>query len=321
MNLSMRQMRAFVAAAAHQNFTRAAAEVFLSQPAFSALVKSLESELGAQLFVRNTRNVELTPFGKLFDSFAQRSLYEMDTALEDLQDYVTGRVGKVQLAALPSIAANWLPPVFGRFRAEFPGVSIGLRDGMSQECVDLLSKGEIDFALATTDHYAPDLEREFLWTDSFHLVCHIDHPLARRKTLTLDDVLPYPFVNFVRHSSVRQSIDAAVGKREVKTVLEVEHLATVSAMVESGIGITLVPSLTLYQFERPTLAIRPLLDPHLTREVCILRRKNRQLSLPARALHDLIVEKIKTLATPVRARKNEVPAKLGKKLAQPASRG
>jgi DNA-binding transcriptional LysR family regulator len=295
MNLSMRQLRAFVAAASHQNFTKAAAEVCLSQPAFSALVKSLEAELGAQLFVRNTRNVELTAFGKLFDGFAQRSLYEMDTALQDLQDYVEGRVGKVNIAALPSIAANWLPSVFEAFRREFPGISIGLRDGMSQDCIDLLSNGEIDFALATTDVYAADLERKFLWTDRFHLVCPHDHPLAQRKSVKLDDVLPYPFINFVRYSSVRQCLDSAFGKRQVNAILEVEHLATVSAMVERGLGITLVPSLTLYQFERPALVIRPVDDAGLTREVCTLRRKNRQLSLPARALHDLIVEKVRLL--------------------------
>ncbi len=295
MNLSTRQLRAFVAAATHQNFTKAAAEIFLSQPAFSALVKSLEQELGAQLFVRNARNVELTAFGKLFDAFARRSLYETDTALQDLQDYVTGRVGKVRVAALPSIAANWLPPVFERFRVDFPGVSIGLRDGMSQQCITLLEQGEIDFALATSNHHSVELASEWLWTDRFHLVCPAAHPLARRKTVSIDDILPYPFVNFVPISSVRQSLDAAFGKRKVNTVLEVEHLATVSAMVERGIGVTVVPSLTLYQFDRATLAVRPVRDTGLTRDICILRRRNRDLSLPAQALHDLVREKVSAL--------------------------
>src|SRR5690606_32309961 len=121
MNVSTRQLRAFVSAADHQNFTRAAADVGLSQPAFSALIKSLEEELGAQLFVRNTRNIELSAFGKLFESFARRSLYETDTALQHLQDYAAGRIGKVQVAALPSVAASWLPPVFRQFRAQYPG--------------------------------------------------------------------------------------------------------------------------------------------------------------------------------------------------------
>lgn len=297
MNLSTRQLRAFVAAAAHQNFTRAAAEVCLSQPAFSALIKSLEIELGAQLFVRNTRNVELTSFGRLFEAFARRSLFETDTAMKDLQDYVSGRVGRVSVAAIPSIAANWLPAVLANFRTAFPGVTVGVRDGMSQECVALLTHGEIDFALATAGHAAPELARESLWTDRFHLVCAAGHPLAKKRTVGLDDVLPWPFIAFVPFSSVRQCVDAAFGSRVPNIVMELEHLATVSAMVGQGIGVTIVPSLTLGQFDRPDVAIRPLCDPGLAREIVILRRRNREPSLPAKALHRLIVEHVAGLSS------------------------
>ncbi|MGP1614794.1 MAG: LysR substrate-binding domain-containing protein, partial [Pollutimonas bauzanensis] len=82
----------------------------------------------------------------------------------------------------------------------------------------------------------------------FYLVCPKNHPLAKRKAAaTLDDIADFPFINYVRYSSVRQSLDAAFGSRQINTVLEVEHLATISAMVERGIGISIAPSLTLYQ--------------------------------------------------------------------------
>lgn len=299
MNVSTRQLRAFVSAADHQNFTRAAADVGLSQPAFSALIKSLEEELGAQLFVRNTRNIELSAFGKLFESFARRSLYETDTALQHLQDYAAGRIGKVQVAALPSVAASWLPPVFRQFRAQYPGVTTVLRDGMSQECVELLSNGEIDFAIATVDHYAAKLDRQLLWRDQLHLVCPPDHPLARqRKRVTLEQIARYPIVNFVSHSSVRQRVDAAFGPHTLNTVLEVEHLATASAMVESGVGLTIVPTLTLYQFRRPTLAILPIEDNSFKREVFILTRKNKLLSRPARTMCDMVLAHVDGLRQP-----------------------
>ncbi|MGE8604622.1 LysR family transcriptional regulator [Bordetella trematum] len=290
MNISTRQLRAFLAAVDHQNFTRAAAKIGLSQPAFSALIKSLEEELGAQLFVRNTRNIELSSFGKLFEAFARRSLFETDTALQHLQDYAAGRTGKVHVAALPSVAASWLPPVFRQFRSEFPGVTIALRDGMSQECVELLSNGEIDFAIATVDHYAAKLERQLLWRDRLHLVCPADHPLARqRKRLTLAQIARHPIIGFVSHSSVRHNVDAAFGRHALNIVLEVEHLATASMMVEQGVGVTLVPSLTLYQFQRPGLAIRDIEHNDIHREVFILTRKNKTLSRPAGAMRDMIV--------------------------------
>ncbi|AHV92331.1 LysR family transcriptional regulator [Bordetella holmesii] len=290
MNVSTRQLRAFVSAADQQNFTRAATEIGLSQPAFSALIKSLEEELDAQLFVRNTRNIELSPFGKLFESFARRSLNETTTALQHLQDYAAGRIGSVQVAALPSVAASWLPPVFRQFRTQYPGVTTVLRDGMSQNCVELLAAGDIDFAIATEDRHTAKLERQLLWQDQLHLVCPPDHPLARqRKRVTLEQIVQYPIVNFVSHSSVRQHVDAAFSPYPLNTVLEVEHLATASAMVESGVGLTIVPSLTLYQFRRPSLAIVPIEDSSFKREVFILTHKNKLLALPARAMRDMVI--------------------------------
>ncbi|MGB6104123.1 MAG: LysR substrate-binding domain-containing protein [Pusillimonas sp.] len=299
MNISTRQLRAFIAAAKHQHFTRAAKEMCLSQPAFSSLIKTLEEDLGAQLFARSTRKVELTPFGRLFETFAQQSLLETDTALRNLRDYASGRVGRVHVAALPSIAANWLPPVFAQFRKTFPAVTIGLKDRMSEDCVTLLADGEIDLALATVSHYSAELEREQLWCDGFHLVCPKDHPLAAQsEPVTLDHIAAYPLINFVRFSSVRQCLDAAFGAREVNTVLELEHLATVGAMVERGLGVSLVPTLTLYQFSSPALAVCPVHDPALSRNIYILRHKNRRLTFPAQALYDLVLKHVRALSDP-----------------------
>ncbi|HYG43817.1 MAG TPA: LysR substrate-binding domain-containing protein, partial [Bordetella sp.] len=249
-----------------------------------------------QLFVRSTRNIELSTFGKLFETFARHTLFETEAALKHLQDYAAGRIGKVHVAALPSVAANWLPPVFQRFRAQFPGVTTALTDGMSQQCVELLSNGEIDFAVATADHYAANLDRELLWTDSLHLVCPANHPLARqRRRIGLDQIARYPIVNFVKHSSVRQRVDAAFGPHALNTVLEVEHLATASAMVESGVGLTVVPSLTLYQFNRPSLVIRAIEGSDFKREVFIFSRRHKALSQPARVIREMLVQHVRNL--------------------------
>lgn len=296
MNISTRQLRAFMAAAKHQHFTRAAKEMCISQPAFSSLVKTLEQDLGAQLFARSTRKVELTPFGRLFETYARQSLLETDTALRNLQDYASGRVGRVHVAALPSIAANWLPAVFAQFRQNFPEVTVGLKDRMSEDCITLLADGEIDLALATVSHFSAELEREILWRDGFHLVCPKNHPLAlQREPVTLDDIAPFPLINFVRFSSIRQCLDSAFGERRINNVLELEHLATVGAMVERGLGVSLVPTLTLYQFRSPALAVRPVQEPALSRNIYILRHKNRRLTFPAQALYELVLKHVRTV--------------------------
>lgn len=207
-DLSTRQLRAFVALAELRNFTRAAQASHLSQPAFSALIRALEDAIGTRLFDRNTRSVQLTPEGRLFEPSARRLLADAARALADLADHVERRKGRVHVAALPSLAAGWLPAQFAELRTRV------------------------------------------LCTDRFHLVCPARHPLLREPRLTLRKLAHYPFIHMTRNSSVRQALEAALHPLAMNTVLEVEQLATVMGMVEAGLGISVVPTLTLYQFRR-----------------------------------------------------------------------
>ncbi|VTU45883.1 LysR family transcriptional regulator [Variovorax sp. PBL-E5] len=297
-DLSARQLRAFVALADQRSFTRAAQTCHLSQPAFSALIRALEETMGARLFDRDTRSVHLTPEGSLFEDSARRLLEDMGSAFESLASHVELRKGRVRVAALPSLAAGWLPAVFAEFMTAWPGITLDLRDALSDACVAMVRNGEVDFALAASGATAAasDLRSRKLCSDRFHLVCRVDHPLAKETRLTMKKIAPWPFIQMARHSSVRQSLDAALHPLRLNAVFEVEHLATVMGLVEAGLGISVVPALTLFHFRRETLATRPLPLPSLTRTVHLVRRRDGSLSLAAQALHDLIVARIGKLA-------------------------
>jgi len=291
-DLSTRQLRAFLALAEQRSFTRAAEQLHLSQPAFSALIRALEEALDTRLFDRSTRSVELTAEGRLFETSARQLLGDFGAALGTLRDHLQLRTGRVSLAALPSLAAGWLPAILAEYKAQWPGVELHLRDSLSDDCIDLLRAGAVDFALAATGPQTTGLATEVLCSDGFHLVCRKDHPLARIKTvLRLKDLAPYPFVHLARNSSVRQRLDAAVHPMQLNTVLEVEHLATVAGMVEAGLGISVVPALTLFHFERPALVTRALKLPGLKRRIYVVRRAGESLSVAAEALRGLIVER------------------------------
>jgi DNA-binding transcriptional LysR family regulator len=96
-----------------------------------------------------------------------------------------------------------------------------------------------------------------------------------------------------RNSSVRQALDAALHPLQTNTLLEVDQLATVTGMVEAGLGISVVPALTLFHFERESLVTRALAIPKLTRGIYLMRRQHESLSAAAQALHDLIVLRMK----------------------------
>lgn len=298
-DLSTRALRAFLALVELRNFTRAAQATHLSQPAFSALIRSLEDAVGTRLFDRNTRSVQLTPEGRLFEPSARQLLADASRALADLADHVERRKGRVHVAALPSLAAGWLPALFAEYRAAWPGVTIALSDLLSDACIDLVRGGQADFALAAAGlrgSDAAELHTRVLGSERFHLVCRADHPLATAPRLTLRQLAPWPFIHMTRNSSVRQALEAALHPLQMNTVLEVEQLATVMGMVEAGLGISVVPTLTLYQFRRDTIVTRALPLPALRRRMLLVRRREGSLSAAAQALHYLVVERFPLLS-------------------------
>ena len=292
-DLSARQLRAFTALADQRNFTHAAQTCHLSQPAFSALIATLESALGTRLFDRDKRSVQLTPEGRLFEGAARRLLEDMGSALENLASHVELRQGRVRVAALPSLAAGWLPAVFAEFMQSWPGITLELHDALSDACIALVRSGQADFALAVPGAGAglSDLGTRRLCADGFHLVCLPGHPLASEARLTPSKLAPWPFIQMTRNSSVRQALDAALHPLRLNTVFEVEHLATVRGLVEAGLGISVVPALTLFHFQGAVVT-RPLPLPSLMRSVHLVQRRGASLSVAAQALHDLIVERL-----------------------------
>lgn len=289
LNLSTRQIRAFLALARQRNFTRAAGECHLSQSAFSTLIRSLEEAVGLRLFDRDTRKVELTPEGRLFEAGAARLLEDFQGVLADLGEHAARRRGRVALAALPSLAAGWLPPLLADFHARHPGIELDVADALSESCVERVRGGRADFALAAVRAGAPELRTDAFCSDGFYLVCRKDNPLARRRRVTLAQLAAEPFIHLARNSSVRQHVEAAIRPAQMRTVMELEQLSTVAGMVRAGLGVTVVPALTLFHFESGELARIPLNAPGLKRELFVIRRSDRSLSLAAQSLLEYLL--------------------------------
>jgi len=286
MNISTRQLRAFIALSENRNFTRAASVCHLSQSAFSSLIRQLEESLKVRLFDRNTRNVELTAEGREFDLSARRVLAEFDAAVSNMHARAVLERGRVSIALLPSLAADWLPAVLAGFHAAHPGIDLAVADVLSEPCIERVRSGQADFALAAIRADTPELRAEPFCSDGFHLVCRKDHPLAAHPKPRPRDVAAWPFIHLSRTSSVRQYIDAATLPQAMPAVLEVDQLATVAGMVEAGLGISVVPSLALYQFRSAKLSIRPVKWAGLTRRIYLVRKRDQGFSAAAECFYD-----------------------------------
>ena len=292
-NISTRLLHAFIALEEARHFTRAAERCHTSQPAFSAMLRTLEEAGGARLFERDTRNVTLTPEGALFSEVARALVADIESAFDDMADYVARKRGRVAIAALPSLAARALPAVIAEHRRLYPGVTVTLHDALSDGCLSLLRQRKADLVLTAPGANVTEFASRVLVSDPFYLVCRRDHPLARKRRISERDLAGQEFVHFAKSSSVRQYVDVLL--RDVQTVhsgFEVEHLATVAGLVEQGLGISLVPELTLFQFRQLDLAAIPLASREQVRPILIVQRRDETLSIAAQGMLELIEQRI-----------------------------
>lgn len=289
-NISARDIEAFLALAQTQHFTRAAERCHLSQSAFSQKIGRIEQSAGVRLFERSTRHVALTPEGEVFALELRRIEQDMRVAFANLQDLASLRVGRVAVAALPSVAAVWMPRVIARYRAQNPQIKVELFDTLAGGGLALLREGRVDMAL-TAGGDLREFDAQVLRLERFFLVCPQAHALAAKKSVTLAQLAGQEMIHLARSSSVRQQLEAQAGLSALRSSgLEVEHLATLAALVGEGLGVSVVPELTLFHFRREGLAAVPVRDAQLRRPIVLARRKGRALSIAAQAMADAIVE-------------------------------
>src|SRR5690606_32017793 len=297
MNLSTRQLKAFLTLVEERNFTRAAQRSHLTQPAFSAVIQSLEEGVGVKLFDRSTRRVELTAEGRHFLRSAPRLVNGMESLVAAMREFEAKRRGKVAVAALPSLAAGWLPKIFAGFAYRYPGVSLSLHDALLEPCLQKVREGEVDFALAAKGRDMSALVADPLCEDLFYLVCRRDHALAEASAIDLEMLSEERMIHLGKGSSIRQSLTTNADLSRLKTTLEVDHLATVTGLILAGLGVSLVPGMTLFHFRHPDLRIVPLTaDCEIRRTLYLVRRANRGLSQAATAFHEMLTQDRDSLA-------------------------
>ena len=271
MNISARDIQAFLALAEVKNFTRAAARCHLSQPAFSALIKALEDHVGLKLFDRSTRHVLLTQEGERFWLSAQRIAEELEDCAKAMRDTAQLARGHVAVALLPSLAAGWLPGVLAQFLARHPGVEVAVQDVLSEPCITAVAQGEADFALAAIRADTPELQAEPFCRDGFHLVCRDDHPLAQQDAVTTTDLKNETMLLLGSGHCFRDHVlevcpefaRYASNAEGIRRTFEGSSLETIKHMVAAGMGVTLVPRLSVPKEALESPRRRATDDPHI----------------------------------------------------------
>lgn len=291
-NISLKQMRAFVAVARAGSFTRAADQLFITQSALSSLIRNLESELDLRLLDRTTRRLELTDAGTELLGALEHLLSDLDRMTSDLRDVNVIRRGRVRIGATPLLASTFLPVAVQAFGERYPGITVRVLDDASAKLMQALEQGDIDLLIATLDGDHPELASTVVLTDGMVLVCRSDHRLGDAREAAWSDLSSEPVIAMCEGSGLRTIMDqtmASIGAT-VKPSQEVNHVATAVAMVAAGMGIAVLPAYSVRFGEAAGVRAVPLTAPTVQRHVSLATLKRRTPSAATQAMADHLLE-------------------------------
>jgi LysR family carnitine catabolism transcriptional activator len=287
MNLTLRQVRAFIAVAELAHFTRAGERLGLSQSSVSTLVRELEDNLGLRLFDRHTRMLRLTQAGVEMLPLARKALADLDRAFSSSHDLRSLGRGRVKVAAASLQAALLMPRVIKDFCDEFPGIRIDVHDVTEYEVIEKLRAGDVDFGLGSA-LAMQDIVARPLTTDTFVAVMPAGHPLAQQPVVTWRELADVPLIGPPPGNAVREQLDLALARQGItlRRSHEVILPLTILGMVEGGLGIAVMTSAMSRLALALGLVTRDVAEPVIQREMSLLFHADRTLSPAAEAFSD-----------------------------------
>ncbi|MCW8883791.1 MAG: LysR family transcriptional regulator [Motiliproteus sp.] len=303
-NISIRHLRAFRQVADCGSFTRAADSLHVTQSTLTATIKQLEGQVGLTLLDRTTRRVLLTSEGERFLPVAERLLSDFDTALTDLQARAEQQAGELSIAGSPSVLTCILPPLVRDYHRQYDNIAVYLRDDSAGAIEQRVLNNEVDFGIAGNHSNHPDLDYQPLLQDRYGVVFPAEHILAARDQICWQQLKDIEQLSLSSDTGIRAQL-SAMNDANVpqQSLIEVSNPAVLAALVEQGLGVSVLPALAAATDSFRQLLFRPIEDPPCFREIHILTRRGRALSPAAEAMRQLVIEGIGKLLLPAHVRK------------------
>jgi DNA-binding transcriptional LysR family regulator len=246
--MELRHLRYFVAVAEEKHFTRAAARLGIGQPPLSQQIQQLERELGAPLFKRLSRGIELTEVGEVLLADARATLASAARAIDNARRAARGELGALQVGFTVSTSFHpFVAKVILKFREAHPAVTLTLREGNSIALLQAVRDNQLDLAVVRpTAKQFDALESEALFEEQMLIVLPSNHRFSRRRRLALTDIAQEDFVLYARQTGpgVFDAIVAACQQAgfSPNVTQEAPQMASTIHLVAAGLGISIVPA-------------------------------------------------------------------------------
>ena len=285
MNISIRQLSAFISVADNGSFTRASEQMHLTQSAVSGLIKELESSLGIVLFDRTTRQLSLSVVGHHLLPQARRILNEMQLFENEASSLTSLAQGQVRLA-VSQFAASSMPAVIAQFAKAYPDISVSLLDCSAENVLEHIQNIEVDLGVGTERGFTEpddDISADLLYQLPFCVVMPDNHALAQKTEVIWQDLVDTPLITlqgpFIEQ--VTAELDEEIASHIQQARYKVNFMSTALEMTRQGFGITLcLPYMpeVIDWVSANDLQMRPLAQPVKMRRFFIYQRSSRALS-------------------------------------------
>ena len=285
MNISIRQLTAFISVADNGSFTRASEQMHLTQSAVSGLIKELESSLGIVLFDRTTRQLSLSVVGHHLLPQARRILNEMQLFENEASSLTSLAQGQVRLA-VSQFAASSMPAVIAQFAKEYPDISVSLLDCSAENVLEHIQNIEVDLGVGTELGFMEsedDISADLLYQLPFCVVMPDSHALVQKSEVVWQDLVDIPLITlqgpFIEQ--VTAELDENIANHIQQARYKVNFMSTALEMTRQGFGITLcLPYMpeVIDWVSANGLQMRPLAQPVKMRRFFIYQRSSRALS-------------------------------------------
>lgn len=289
---SLKQLRYLVAVSEQLNFTRAAESCFVTQSTLSAGLKELEAVLGARLVERDKQTVLMTPVGVEVVDRARAIL----AATRDLVEFAAvakgPMTGLLQLGVIPTIAPFLLPPFLRRLRERYPALRLALREDLTANLLSRLEGGRLDFALIALPYDTANLLVAPIFDDHLWVVARKGDPEVKAIKVKVSSSLSDRLLLLAEGHCLRDHALYACGEstRGPSGDMEATSLLTLVQMVESGLGIGLIPEMALRSglTESPNLVVRAMAKPNPKRTIALVARRSTSRREDFEALLELL---------------------------------
>jgi DNA-binding transcriptional LysR family regulator len=275
-----RRLQVFYTVARHLSFTKAAEQLFMTQPAVTFQIKQLEEQFSARLFERSHGKISLTPAGRLVMEYAGRILglsEEMETRVAELNGTMSG---PLLLGASTTIAEFILPRILGEFKVEHPQVHAHLTVGNSETIESRVADHALDLGLIESPSHLPALATEVCCEDELVLICQPVHRFAKAAAVKAQDLAGEPFVSRELGSGTREFMDqylrsCDVAPEDLNMVMELGSPEAIKGVVETGLGVSIVSHATVVKELKLGTLAAVRLAPRLIRTFSIVQSREK----------------------------------------------